>query len=68
MTEVLYGLAAPERERLAALRAEGRFFWIDVSLSDTSRDDLVEALGIPERVLAALRGPARRIRVACVPR
>ena len=57
MTDVLYGLAAAERERLTTLRAEGRFFWIDVSLSETSHEDLVEALGIPERALAALRGP-----------
>jgi magnesium transporter len=57
VTEVLHGLDAAERERLAALRAEGRFFWIDVSLSETSREDLIEALGIPERALAALRGP-----------
>ena len=56
MTEVLTGLGAAERERVAALRAEGRFFWLDVSLSETSRDDLVDAaLGIPERALAALR-------------
>jgi magnesium transporter len=55
VTEVLHGLAAAERERLAALRAEGRFFWLDVSLSDTSREDLVDALGIPEPALAALR-------------
>ena len=54
MTEVLYGLAAAERERIAALRAEGRFFWIDVSLSETSHDDLIDALGIPERALAAV--------------
>jgi magnesium transporter len=55
MTEVLYGLDASERERLAALRAAGRFFWLDVSLSETSREDLVGALGIQERALAALR-------------
>jgi magnesium transporter len=55
VTEVLYGLDASERERLAALRAAGRFFWLDVSLSETSREDLVGALGIQERALAALR-------------
>ena len=58
MTEVVYGLAAAERERLAALRAEGRFFWIDVSRAETSREDLVRALGIPDRAAAAL-GSAR---------
>ena len=54
MTEVLTGLAAGDRERVAALRAEGRFFWLDASLSETSRDELVDALGVPER---AVRGP-----------
>jgi magnesium transporter len=55
VTEILYGLGAAEREHVAALRAEGRFFWLDVSLSATSREELVETLGIPERALAALR-------------
>src|SRR5918999_3910548 len=55
MTEVLYALDAAERERVAALRAEGRFFWLDVSLSETSREDLVGALGLHERALGALR-------------
>jgi magnesium transporter len=51
VTEVLTGLAAGDRERVAALRAEGRFFWLDVSLSETSRDELVDTLGVPERAL-----------------
>ena len=55
MTEVVYGLDAAGRERVAALRAEGHFFWLDVSLSETSREDLVGALGIHERALGALR-------------
>ena len=56
MTEVLTGLDAGDRERIAALRAQGRFFWLDASLSETSRDELVGALGVPER---AVRGPSR---------
>lgn len=56
MTEVLTGLDAGDRERIAALRAQGRFFWLDASLSETSRDELVDALGIPE---PAVRGPSR---------
>ena len=36
VTEVLYGLDAAERERVAALRAQGRFYWLDVSLSETT--------------------------------
>ena len=55
MTEVLHGLDAAERERVRALRAEGRFFWLDVSLSETSREDLLDAVGIRERALGALR-------------
>ena len=47
MTEVFTGLAAADRERVAALRAEGRFFWLDASLSETSRDELVDTLGFP---------------------
>ena len=56
MTEVFTGLAAGDRERVAALRAEGRFFWLDASRSETSRDELVDALGVPE---GALEGASR---------
>ena len=58
MTDVLFGLDAGERERIAALRAAGRFFWIDVSRAETSREDLVRVLGIPDGAAAAL-GSAR---------
>lgn len=54
MTEVLHGLDGSTRDRVAALRAEGRFFWLDVSLSQTTRDELRDALAIPERALSAL--------------
>ena len=56
MTEVLTGLDAGTRERIAALRSQGRFFWLDASLSETSREELVDALEAPER---AVRGPSR---------
>ena len=56
MTEVLTGLDAGDRERIAALRAQGRFFWLDASLNETSREELVNVLGVPER---AVRGPSR---------
>jgi magnesium transporter len=56
VTEVLTGLDAGDRERIAALRAQGRFFWLDASLSETSREELVDVLGAPER---AVRGPSR---------
>jgi magnesium transporter len=52
VTDVLHGLDGVQgRERVAALRAQGRFFWLDVSLSETSRDDLRDTLGVPERAL-----------------
>jgi magnesium transporter len=56
VTEVLTGLDAGDRERIAALRAQGRFFWLDASLSETSREELVDVLGVSER---AVRGPSR---------
>ena len=54
MTEVVEGLDAVGRERIAALRAEGRFFWIDASLAETSPDDVVAALDLPRTALPAL--------------
>jgi magnesium transporter len=56
VTEVLTGLDAGDRERVASLRAQKRFFWLDASLSETSGDELVDALGVPER---AVLGPSR---------
>ena len=56
MTEIVEGLDRANRNRIGALRKDGRFFWIDVSLTETSPDDLGEALGIPERALRALLG------------
>lgn len=55
MTDVLTGLDAAQRARVEALRAEGRF-WIDASLGEATRDDLAEALAIPEGALRALPG------------
>jgi magnesium transporter len=54
VTDVLTGLDEAQRARVAALRAQGRFFWLDVSLSDTGRDDLVEVLEVPKGALRAL--------------
>jgi magnesium transporter len=56
VTEVLHGFEAANRERVAALRAQRRFFWLDVSLSETGRDDRVRALGALERALRQLPG------------
>jgi magnesium transporter len=54
VTEILYGLRDSQRERVAALRDAGEFFWMDVSLRETSLDDLVEALDLPGRVAQGL--------------
>jgi magnesium transporter len=55
MTEIVEGLDGTARERIAALRASGRFFWIDVTLSERA-DDVGEVLGIPPGPLHALLG------------
>jgi magnesium transporter len=54
MTEIVEGLGAAERERIGALRRSRRFFWVDLSVGQTSRDDLREVLGVPERALGPL--------------
>jgi magnesium transporter len=56
VTEILYGLHGERRERVAALRKRGEFFWLDASLSETDLDDLVDALDIPERASQVLVG------------
>ena len=59
VTEILYGLRDSQRERVAALREAGEFFCMDVSLGETSLDDLVEALDLPERAAQALASRGR---------
>jgi len=59
VTEILYGLRDSQRERVAALREAGEFFWMDVSLAETSLDDLVEALDLPERAAQALESQGK---------
>ena len=54
MGEIIEGLGAAERQRIAALRERGAFFWIDVSLPQASHDDLGEALAIPSHALEPL--------------
>jgi magnesium transporter len=56
IAEVLHGLNHAARERVIALREQDRFFWLDVSLRETSRDDLVHALDIPDGAVKALWG------------
>ncbi len=65
MSDVVEGLDASARSRIEALRAEGRFVWIDVSSQETRADDLRDALGIPDGAVRALlafgdRGPRAR--------
>ena len=45
MGEIVDGLAAPERGRIARLRDRGAFFWLDASSAETSEADLADALG-----------------------
>jgi magnesium transporter len=54
MSEILYGFGAEQREQVVALRAQGRFFWLDVALSETSRGDLFDALAVPDSARRAL--------------
>ena len=56
VTEVLTGLGSGERARIAALRAQRSFFWLDVSLVQVSDDDLSRALALPPGALRALPG------------
>jgi len=43
-----------DRERAAALRAQGRFFWADVPVGERTREELGEVLGIPDHALGPL--------------
>ena len=54
MTEIVEGLGAAKRDRVEALREAGRFFWIDVSLKESSPKELGDALAVPARALRAL--------------
>jgi magnesium transporter len=54
MSEIVEGLGAAQRERIAALRKGERFFWVDVVLGETTRGDLSQALVIPDHVLRPL--------------
>jgi magnesium transporter len=66
MSEIVEGLGDAERERIAALRSEGTYFWIDLCLADIRPGHLEEALDIPAEAVRPLldfeRGerPSRR--------
>jgi magnesium transporter len=59
MTEVLHGLDGDGRDRVVALQAQGRFFWLDVSLSETSAEDVIEAVQLPAGAARAVLAAAR---------
>jgi magnesium transporter len=54
MGEIIEGLGGRERERIRELRTRKAFFWIDLSLSGTSGDDLADTLGVPDKALDLL--------------
>ena len=56
MGEIVQGLDAAARDRIDQLRGAGRFFWVDARLAEVSREDLREALDIPDPALDALMG------------
>lgn len=62
MTETLQGLQHANRQKVEALRSDGRFFWVDASVSETSQDELREALGVPSHALEALLDFGERFR------
>jgi magnesium transporter len=57
VTEVIHGLDATQRERIAALREQGRFFWLDASLGETRREELEGLLGPAGGALRVLSAP-----------
>jgi magnesium transporter len=59
VTEIVNGLDRSQRDRIEALRRDGLFLWIDVRLSETTPDDLRDALGIAEPAVQALLGFGR---------
>ena len=54
VSEIVEGLGGSERERIATLRKGEHFFWVDLSLEEVSREQLAEALELPEHALAPL--------------
>ncbi len=54
MSEIVEGLGGSERERIAALREQGRFFWADVCIANLPREELAETLDVPAHALHPL--------------
>jgi magnesium transporter len=47
MSEILEGLGEGEREQIAQLRRDGRFFWIDLCVADAAPEELEALLDVP---------------------
>jgi magnesium transporter len=66
MSEIVEGLGDEERQRIAALRSRGAFFWIDLCVAELPAQRLRDALDVPAEALRPLldfeRGerPSRR--------
>jgi magnesium transporter len=56
VSEILEGIGGSQRERVKALRADGRYFWIDLCAEGVSADELGEALEIPPHAMRPLLG------------
>ncbi len=54
MSEIVEGLGGSERERIASLREQGRFFWADLCVANLPREELAETLGIEQHALRPL--------------
>ncbi|MGH2925575.1 MAG: CorA family divalent cation transporter [Solirubrobacterales bacterium] len=54
MAEMMHGLGARERKRIAELRENSTFFWTDVSLAETSSEQLGPTFEIPAAALGPL--------------
>ncbi len=54
MSEIVEGLGNAERERIAALRAAGSYFWIDLCVADLPAGEISKALEVPPDALQPL--------------
>jgi magnesium transporter len=50
------GFDVAEQARVGALRAEGHYFWLDVSRSETTSESVVQALGTSDGALGTVPG------------
>jgi magnesium transporter len=62
MAEIVEGLGDAARERIDSLRRAGRFFWIDFSATEVTREEIQDALAIPAHALDPLLDFGRETR------